>query len=97
MVLERYETEITNLFRDEKVLEFQLQVESALVEANASVGLINDNHAKEIILSCQNKSVTLTRVKELESEVHHDIMALVLAISEQRRFSISWREFLPIC
>ncbi|MHA1984458.1 MAG: adenylosuccinate lyase [Candidatus Hodarchaeales archaeon] len=82
-MLNRYETEVTDIFRDQTVFRYQLLVESSLAQANAVVGLIKNEYAKEINQYCTEKYVKYDRVKELESEVHHDIMSLVLAISEK--------------
>ncbi|MHA1990023.1 MAG: adenylosuccinate lyase [Candidatus Hodarchaeales archaeon] len=82
-MLNRYETEVTDIFRNQTIFKYQLLVENSLAKANAAVGLIKSDYAKEINQYCTEKFVKYDRVKELESEVHHDIMALVLAISEK--------------
>lgn len=79
----RYETEISNIFAEEYVFELQLLVESTLTQGNAKHGFIETSLAKEIEQYCQKQYVKYDRAKELERDVHHDIMALILAISEQ--------------
>ncbi len=79
----RYETEISQIFREEYIFELQLLVESTLAQANAKSGFIEESSAQEITQYCQKEYVRFSRVKEIEQNVHHDIMALVLAISEQ--------------
>lgn len=81
--IERYKTSIIELFSEEKKLEFQLLVEKTLAQANYEVGKIPEEAISIIEERCTPKYVKLERVKEIEKEVHHDLMSVVLAISEQ--------------
>ncbi|MHA1873103.1 MAG: adenylosuccinate lyase, partial [Candidatus Heimdallarchaeaceae archaeon] len=81
--IERYKTSIIELFSEEKKLEFQLLVEKTLAQANHEVGKIPEEAISIIEERCTPKYVKLERVKEIEKEVHHDLMSVVLAISEQ--------------
>jgi adenylosuccinate lyase len=58
-----------------------MQVEAALAKAEAAIGMI-PKEAADIIESSIGL-VELERVKEIEDEIHHDMMAVVLAISEK--------------
>jgi adenylosuccinate lyase len=58
-----------------------MKAEAALARAEADIGLI-PKEAADIIESSIG-SVELERVKEIEDEIHHDMMAVVLAISEK--------------
>lgn len=60
-----------------------LQVEAALARAEADMGLIPADAAE--IISQSISSVKAERVDEIEAEIHHDMMAVVIAISEQCR------------
>ncbi|MFW9990562.1 MAG: adenylosuccinate lyase [Candidatus Odinarchaeota archaeon] len=80
---ERYRTGIADLFTEEKKLEFQLQVERELAYANYRTGKIPEEACKEIARYSTPEHVKLVRVKEIEEETHHDLMSVVLAISEQ--------------
>lgn len=62
-------------------LEKIMKAEAALARAEADIGLI-PKEAADIIESSIG-SVELERVKEIEDEIHHDMMAVVLAISEK--------------
>jgi adenylosuccinate lyase len=62
-------------------LENIMQVEAALAKAEAAIGMI-PKEAADIIESSIG-AVELERVKEIEDEIHHDMMAVVLAISEK--------------
>ncbi|WP_406660943.1 adenylosuccinate lyase [Methanolobus sp. ZRKC3] len=62
-------------------LEKIMQAEAALAKAEADIGLI-PKEAADIIESSIG-AVELERVKEIEDEIHHDMMAVVLAISEK--------------
>lgn len=78
----RYGTdEMKHVWSEANRLEKVMQVEAALARAEADIGLI-PKEAADII----EKSITavkLERVNEIEDEIHHDMMAVVIAISEQ--------------
>lgn len=79
----RYGTkEMKELFEEEKRLEYQLRVEAALAEALADFGKISKKTAKIIKEKANLKFVKLARVKEIEKEIKHDVMALVKALTE---------------
>ena len=79
----KYKTELSQLFEEESVLELQLDVERALTKANYLVGRIPEEAWLEISKFATKEYIKLERVKELEEKTQHDIMSLVLAISEQ--------------
>ncbi len=60
-----------------------LQVEAALARAHAKVGNIPGSAADEITKKATLKHVSLKRVEEIESEIRHDIMAIVNALTEK--------------
>jgi len=60
-----------------------LEVEAALARAHAKVGNIPKDAAKEITKKATLKYVSLKRVEEIESQIRHDIMAIVNALTEQ--------------
>src|SRR3989338_7617392 len=78
---ERYSTEMNGLFDEEHKLRAWLGVEVALAHAHAEMGNIPQAAAKQIEDAAKN--VSLSRVKEIEAEIHHDLMAMVKALSEQ--------------
>ena len=75
--------EIKNLFGEERRLQYLLDVEAALARAHAKIGNISKSAADEITKKASTKIVKVERVKEIESEIKHDIMAVTLALSEQ--------------
>ncbi|WMW25763.1 adenylosuccinate lyase [Methanolobus sediminis] len=78
----RYGTdEMKFVWSEAKRLEKIMKAEAALARAEADIGLI-PKEAADIIESSIG-SVELERVKEIEDEIHHDMMAVVLAISEK--------------
>ena len=79
----RYRTEIADLFTEEKKLENWLKVEAILAEVHAELGNIPQNAAKEIQKKANLNYVKLERVKEIDNEIHHDLRAMVKALSEQ--------------
>ncbi|MHA1804909.1 MAG: adenylosuccinate lyase [Promethearchaeota archaeon] len=79
----RYRTEIARYFTEENKLEKWLQVEAALAIAHAKVGTIPLQAAEEIKKKANLQHVKLERVKEIDKEIHHDLMAMVKALAEQ--------------
>ncbi|MHC1602714.1 MAG: adenylosuccinate lyase [Methermicoccaceae archaeon] len=62
-------------------LKYVLDVEAALAKAEADVGIIPASAAASISEAVPH--VSLERVKQIEAEIDHDMMAVVLALSEQ--------------
>jgi len=80
----RYFTpEMKNLFTEENKLATWLKVEAALAQAHALLGTFPKDIADEISKKAKLNYVKLSRVKEIEEEIHHDLMAMVKALSEQ--------------
>ncbi len=79
----RYRTEIANLFTEEKKLEYWLKVEAVLALVHADLGNISKEVAEEINRKANLKYVKLERVKEIDREIHHDLMAMVKSLAEQ--------------
>lgn len=78
----RYGTdEMKHVWSEANRLEKVMQVEAALARAEADIGLIPKEAADMIEKSIT--AVKLERVNEIEDEIHHDMMAVVIAISEQ--------------
>ncbi|MHA1300415.1 MAG: adenylosuccinate lyase [Candidatus Helarchaeota archaeon] len=79
----RYFTkEMKDLFTEEQKLQKWLDVEVALVKAHAKLGNIPQKVANEIEKKGSIKFVKIERVKEIEKEINHDIMAMVKAFAE---------------
>ena len=80
----RYRTEeMYNLFTQEYKLQKWLEVEVALIKAHAKMGNIPDSAVQEVEKKGNTGIVKLARVKEIEREIHHDVMAMVKGFSEQ--------------
>lgn len=80
----RYGTEeMKHVWSQENRLAKIMQTEAALARAEADVGLIPADAAE--IISQSISLVKPERVDEIEAEIHHDVMAVVVAISEQCR------------
>lgn len=78
----RYGTaEMKRVWSQENRLAKILQTEAALARAEADMGLIPADAAE--IISQSISCVKAQRVDEIEAEIHHDMMAVVVAISEQ--------------
>ncbi|WP_297417438.1 adenylosuccinate lyase [Thermococcus sp.] len=79
----RYGSEgMRRIWDEENKLQKLLDVEAALVRAHAKVGNIPGESARVISERANTKWVKLERVKNIEAEIHHDIMAVVKALSE---------------
>ncbi len=71
-----------SIFGEATRLQRLLDVEAALARAEAKVGLIPADAAKAIAKHATTKDVAVARVNELEKETRHDLMAVVLALTE---------------
>jgi len=79
----RYGTqEMRRVFDEENKLQRMLNVEAALAWAHGEVGNIPREDAEKIVKTASVKHVKLSRVKEIEKEIKHDIAALVRALAE---------------
>lgn len=79
----RYGTpEMRRIFEEENRLQEMLEVEAALAWAHARVGDIPQEDAQRILDAVTTKQVKLGRVKEIESQIKHDVMAIVQSLSE---------------
>ncbi len=74
--------EMRKIWDEENKLQKLLDVEAALARAHAQVGNIPTESARVISKRANTDWVKLKRVKEIEAEIHHDIMAVVKALSE---------------
>ncbi|MHA1334440.1 MAG: adenylosuccinate lyase [Promethearchaeota archaeon] len=77
----RYRTEIAELFTENKKLENWMLIEATLAEVHAELGNIPKDAAEEIKKAMDR--VEIDRVKEIEKEIHHDLMAMVKAMAEK--------------
>jgi adenylosuccinate lyase len=75
--------EVKELFEERARLKYVLLVEAALARAHAHVGNIPTAHANEITKKASPQFVKLDRVKAIEAETRHDLMAIVKALAEQ--------------
>jgi len=79
----RYGTpEMLGIFEEENRLQTMLNVEAALAWAHAEVGDIPREDAEEIIKTASVKHVKLSRVKEIEREIRHNVTSIVRALAE---------------
>src|SRR5947208_4479520 len=74
--------EMRHIFDEESRLQKWLDVESAAAEAEASVGDIPKEAADDIAENANTRTVTLARTKEIEKETRHDLMSMVMALTE---------------
>jgi adenylosuccinate lyase len=79
----RYGTaEMKRIFEEEMRVQKMLDVEAALALAHAEVGNIPQKDAEKIAAMASLKYVKLSRIKEIEREIKHDIASLVRALAE---------------
>ena len=77
-----YSEEMRSLFTEEAKLQNWLTVEAALARAHAGLKHIPAAAADEITRKATLKEVKLDRVKAIEAEIQHDLMAMVRALTE---------------
>jgi adenylosuccinate lyase len=70
------------IFEEETRVQKMLDVEAALAWAHAEVGNISKKDAEKIMATALSKRVKLSRIKEIEHEIKHDVAALVRALAE---------------
>ncbi|MDD2777580.1 MAG: adenylosuccinate lyase [Methanocellales archaeon] len=88
----RYGTpEMKKIWTEEVRLRKFLEVEAALARAEADVGLIPKEAATTIAANLSK--VKVPRAKEIEDEIGHDMMAVVLALAEQCGDAGEWIHF----
>ena len=75
--------EIKEIFGEKSKLQYLLDVEAALARAHADVGNISKKDADEISKKASVNYVKVERVKEIEKETRHDIMAVTKALAEK--------------
>lgn len=75
--------EMREIFEDERRLQYQLVFEASVAHAQAQIGMISADAAREISKGASSGKVTLARVSELEAVSEHDTAAMVEALSEQ--------------
>ncbi len=78
---ERYRTEMNAVFDDDAKLRKWMAVEVALARAHAALGHIPKDAPGSIEAAAAK--VKHSRVIEIESQIHHDLMAMVKALTEQ--------------
>ncbi|MEM2341829.1 MAG: adenylosuccinate lyase [Candidatus Bathyarchaeia archaeon] len=79
----RYGTpEMLRVFEEENYIQRMLDVEAALAWAQSEVGGIPKEAAEKIMEMASTEYVKVNRVKEIERETKHDVMALVRALAE---------------
>jgi adenylosuccinate lyase len=74
--------ELIEIFGETKRLQYLLDVEAALARAHAKLGNIPTSAANEITKKGTTKYVKVERVKQIEAETKHDIMAVTRAFAE---------------
>jgi adenylosuccinate lyase len=83
--------EMKSIWNEETRLSKMLCVEVALAKAQAHLNSIPKGADEKITKGAKN--VKLDRVKAIEDEIHHDVMAVVLALAEQSDDAGKWIHF----
>ena len=83
--------EMKSIWNEETRLSKMLCVEVALAKAQAHLNYIPKGADEKITKGAKN--VKLDRVKAIEDEIHHDVMAVVLALAEQSDDAGKWIHF----
>jgi len=78
--------EMREIFEEETRLQLMLDVEAALSRAHADLNHIPKEAAEEISKKANTRIVKIERVKEIEKETKHDIMAMVKALAEKCKY-----------
>ena len=80
----RYGTkEMLEIFREQKKIDYQLEIEAAAVLSQNEIGLIPASVARDIAKAAKSGRITAKRIKQLEAKSDHDTAALVEALAEK--------------
>jgi adenylosuccinate lyase len=82
--------EVRVLFSRERRLRRALQVEAALAESEAELGMIPPEAGKAVAVAASGSAVTLAEVDRFEAEVKHDVMAVVRALAAHSGVGAPW-------
>jgi adenylosuccinate lyase len=74
---------VKNIFSEKTRLEIMLNVESAIAQAESYYGIIPESAYQDIKKVVDGNEVKLSRVKEIEATINHDVMAIVEALTEK--------------
>lgn len=74
--------EIKQVFEEQSRLDYELEFEASVAEAQGAIGLIPSKAAREIASKARSGKIKIKRVKELEAVSEHDTAAVVESISE---------------
>ncbi|MDL2241968.1 adenylosuccinate lyase [Bacteroidales bacterium OttesenSCG-928-L03] len=75
--------EMKEIFSERGRIEYQMKVEASLAKAHAALGTIKKEDADEIVRVASLDIVSIDRIKEIEKDTNHDLMAMVKAMTEQ--------------
>lgn len=78
-----FSEEMKKIWEEESKLQSWLTVEAALARVNAKLGIIPRVAAAEITRKAKTKYVKLERVRQIDKQIHHDLMAMVKALAEK--------------
>ncbi len=79
----RYGTaEMKSIFEEDARVQRMLDVEAALAWAHAEVGTIPRKDAEKIAAKASSRYVKISRIKEIEREIKHDVASMVRALAE---------------
>mgnify|MGYP002526375091 CR=1 FL=1 len=80
----RYGTkEMLEIFKEQKKIDYQLDIEAAAALSQSEIGLIPASVAKDISKIAKSGKITAKRIKQLESKSDHDTAALLEALAEK--------------
>ncbi|MHA1967954.1 MAG: adenylosuccinate lyase [Candidatus Hodarchaeales archaeon] len=75
----RYRTEVADIFEEEMKLQKMLEIEVSLAKALSKSGFITHEEFEKI--SFGKEKISFKTVKTIEKETHHDVMAMVQALT----------------
>jgi len=80
----RYGTkEMTEIFREQKKINYQLEIEGAAAISQSEIGIIPKTVGKKILKAATSGKITAKRIKQLEAKSDHDTAALVESLNEK--------------
>lgn len=82
-MLPRYtKPQMARLWSEDAKFKRWLDIELAVIDARARLGLLEDEKARAIVSHFGRVAISAERISEIEAEVEHDMIAFVMAMQE---------------
>jgi len=74
---------MVSIFKEQKKIDYQLEIEGAAAVSQSEIGVIPKTVGRNILATARSGKISARRIKQLEAKSDHDTAALVEALSEK--------------